>query len=75
MKISREKYLNITGLLSILLSLATAAAFWPEDSDAHGDRAIVIFVYGPVFVLWMLVIWWGFKRLGKFFYGADENKK
>ena len=73
MKIPRERYINISGLLSILLTLATAAAFWPEDPDAYGDRAIVYFVYGPIFILWMLVLWRGFVWLGKFLYGDDEK--
>lgn len=71
MKLSREKYINLTGILSILLSLATASLFWPEDPDAHGDRAILYFVYGPIFILWMLVLWWVFKRVGNLFYDKD----
>ena len=73
MKITHDRYINLTGLLSILISLAIASLFWPDDSDAHGDRAIVVIVYGPVFIFLMLLIWWAFKWLGKFIYDRDGN--
>ncbi len=54
--------------------MTTIARFpWASESSGQNRDAIVVIVYGPVFIFLMLLLWWVFKWLGKFIYDRDGN--